>query len=119
MLSLGCSEHRRYFRHPPSTALVKFPPGPLAVGGEPVEETLSLQLPTGILKIISPTDCTKDRPAAFYPWGGRQALAQAVLVAAYQPFDMEDVAQWSRAEGHARALRTFRDSLPSTPRALT
>lgn len=117
MLSLGFAEHGRYFRHPQSTALVEFPPGPLAVGGEPVEETLSLEFPTGVLKIVSPTDCIKDRLAAFYHWGDRQALAQAVLVAAHQPFDMEDVAQWSKAEGHARAFRAFRDSLPSAPGA--
>lgn len=97
--------------------LVGFPPGPLAGGGEPVEETLNLEFPTGVLKIVSPTDCIKDRLAAFYHWGDRQALAQAVLVAAHQLSDMEDVAQWSKAEGLARAFRVFSDSLPSTPGA--
>lgn len=81
--------------------------------------TRGLVLPPGVLTQISPTDCIKDRLAAFCHWGDRQALAQAVLVAAHQPFDMEDVARWSKAEGHARAFRAFRDSLPSTPGART
>jgi len=119
MKVLGFDEEGRYFRHPESNTLVEFPPGPLAVGAEPVVNTHSLQLPTGVLQLISPTDCIKDRLAAYYHWGDRQALAQAVLVAAHQRFDMEEVTRWSRAEGHARAFRTFRDSLPSRPRSRT
>lgn len=119
MKVLGFNEEGRHFRHPDSRTLVEFPPGPLAIGGEPVTVTRSLQLPTGMLQMISPTDCIKDRLAAYYHWGDHQALAQAVLVAGHQPFDVEDVARWSKAEGHARAFRGFRDSLPSTPRPRT
>jgi hypothetical protein len=36
MESLGFFEENRYFRHPESDLLVEFPPGPLAVGEEPV-----------------------------------------------------------------------------------
>ena len=115
MKVLGFKEEGRYFRHPESKTLVEFPPGPLAVGGEPVTATRRLQLSTGVLQMISPTDCIKDRLAAFYHWGDRQALAQALLVAAHQPFDLEDVARWSKAEGNARAFRTFCAGLPSTP----
>jgi hypothetical protein len=119
MKALGFAEEGRHFRHPESKTLVEFPPGPLAVGGERVTTTCSLQLPTGVLQVISPTDCIKDRLAAYYHWGDHQALAQAVLVAAHQPFDLDDLARWSKAEGHARAFRAFRDSLPSTPRPRT
>jgi hypothetical protein len=115
MKSLGFVEHGRYFRHPESATLVEFPSGPLAVGGEPVEEVRSLEFSTGVLQLVSPTDCIKDRLAAFYHWGDRQALTQAILVAAHQSFDLDELARWSKAEGHASAFRTFRDGLATRP----
>ena len=32
-----------------------------------------------ILKLLSPTDCVKDRLAAYYHWNDRQSLEQAIL----------------------------------------
>ena len=81
--------------------------------------THSLQLPTGVLQMISPTVSVKDRLAAHDPWGDHQALAQAVREAAHQAFDSEGVARWLKAEGPARAFRAFLASLPSTLRPRT
>ncbi len=44
---------------------VEFPPGPLAVGVEPVKQVNELKFSTGMLRIISPTDCVKDRLAGY------------------------------------------------------
>lgn len=68
---MSCCQEARYFIHP----------GPLAVGEEPVKKIDKIQFPTGILRVISPTDCVKDRLAAYYHWGDRQGLAQAIMVA--------------------------------------
>jgi hypothetical protein len=116
MQAIGFVEEGRYFRHPESTTLVEFPPGPLAVDTEPVGAIDELRLPTGVLRLISPTDCVKDRLASFYHWGDRQALSQAILVATHQRVDLEDVARWSKVEGHAQAFHTFRAGIPSTPK---
>ena len=81
MHEIGFHEAGRYFKHPESQFIVEFPPGPLAVGMEPVKQIDEIKLATGILTIISPTDCVKDRLAAYYHWGDRQCLEQAILVA--------------------------------------
>jgi len=116
MQAVGFVEEGRCFRHPESTTLVEFPPGPLAVGTEPVRPIDKLRLPTGVLRLISPTDCMKDRLASFSHWGDRQALSQAILVATHRRVDLEDVSRWSKVEGHAQAFHTFRARIPSTPK---
>ena len=48
---------------------------------------------------MSPTDCVKDRLAAYYHWGDQQCLVQARLVAEVHEVDFEEVRRWSRVEG--------------------
>jgi hypothetical protein len=69
------------------------------VGKEPVKQIDSLELPTGVLKIISPTDCVKDRLAAYYHWKDLQSLEQAAMVATSKPIDLEEIERWSVNEG--------------------
>ena len=66
MFEIGFSEEGRYFKHPDSQFLIEFPPGPLSVGKEPVKQISEIRFITGVLKVISPTDCVKDRLAAYY-----------------------------------------------------
>jgi len=58
-------------------------------------------------EVISPTDCVKDRLSAFYHWGDRQCLAQAILVANSQTTDIEDIRQWSLGEGKLEEFKEF------------
>ena len=76
----GFKEKGRYFIHPETTFFVEFPDGPLSVGEEPVKEISEFELSTGTLKVLSPTDCVKDRLCAFYFWNDLQGLEQAILV---------------------------------------
>ena len=89
----------RYFRSSETDIFLEFPPGPLSVGREPVKEVIILKFPTGDLSIISPTDCVKDRLAAYYHWGDRQSLEQAILVAKDNNIDLKELERWSMAEG--------------------
>lgn len=108
---LGFFEERRYFRHPETDFFLEFPTGPLAVGREPVKETVTLHFPTGVLRMISPTDCVKDRLAAYYHWGDRQSLEQAVMVARDHAVDLQEVERWSKAEGHLVQFQEIRNRL--------
>lgn len=81
MHTLGFVQKGRYFKHPDTKFFVEFPPGPLSVGKEPVQKIEEYELETGTLKIISPTDCVKDRLLGYFHWGDRQSLEQAILVA--------------------------------------
>ena len=81
MTNLGFKEYNRYFIHEDTKLFVEFPCGPLGVGDAPVNDIASQEEDTGILKLLTPTDCIKDRLAAYYHWDDLQSLEQAVWVA--------------------------------------
>lgn len=99
MQEIGFEESARYFKHPDSQFFVEFPPGPLTIGDEPVRQINEIELPTGTLRVISPTDCVKDRLAAYYHWGDRQSLEQAILVSEESDIDLGEIKRWSNKEG--------------------
>ena len=107
MQAIGFREETRYFRHPDSPHVIEFPPGPLAIGGHPVGRVEEMRLATGRLRIISPTDCVKDRLAAYFHWGDLQSLHQALQVARRRKVNLQEVRTWSRAEGTLRELEAF------------
>jgi hypothetical protein len=111
MAEIGFKEERRYFKHPDSEYLVEFPPGPLGVGAEQVREIRDLKTRTGSVRIISPTDCVKDRLAGYYHWGDMQCLHQAVLVAQANPIDIDEIARWSVREGKSREFEVIQERL--------
>lgn len=99
MNEIGFEEKGRYFVHPDSKYYVEFPPGPLSVGQEPVNKIIEIELLTGTLKIISPTDCVKDRLLAYFHWKDQQCLTQAILVATETNVDFNEIERWSQVEG--------------------
>lgn len=113
MERIGFSEKGRHFVHPQTKYIVEFPDGPLSVGEEPVKEISEIETATGILRVISPTDCVKDRLCAYYYWGDQQGLAQAVLVARDNKIDLKEVERWSKGEGKAKEFKVFKDRLSS------
>lgn len=111
MTSLGFHEENRYFRHPDTHLLVEFPPGPLGVGEEPVKQIDEIQTGTGVLRIISPTDCVKDRLTWYYHDKDSECLRQAVLVAQENPIDLNEIERWSKHEGKAEQFKKIRKRL--------
>jgi len=111
MDKLGFTEKGRYFIHPETTFFVEFPDGPLSVGEEPVKEVSEFELSTGTLKVLSPTDCVKDRLCAFYFWNDLQGLEQAVLVAKSQKVNLKEIKRWSKVEGKEKEYKSFTDKL--------
>jgi len=103
----------RYFKHPDAKHLVEFPPGPLTVGEEPVRQIDEMVFSTGTLRVISPTDCVKDRLAAFYHFGDRQGLMQASMVASQNQVDIEEIRRWSKGEGQRGKFKEFLATLKS------
>lgn len=106
---LGFEERQRFFAHPDTDLLIEFPSGPLAVGDEPVGEVVERRFPTGVLRLLSPTDCVKDRLSAWFHWNDRQALEQALLVARAQHIDAAEIRRWAKAEGRIEAFEVFRE----------
>jgi hypothetical protein len=81
------------------------------VGDQRVERVARRNTAVGTLRMLSPTDCVKDRLAAFYHWNDRQALEQAVLVAKAQKINLSDIRRWSKKEGNSEKFRLFEQRL--------
>lgn len=111
MEAIGFHEHNRYFQHPDTKFLVEFPPGPLGVGEEPVKQIDEIPTDTGVLRIISPTDCVKDRLAWFYHNNDTQCLEQAVYVAESNVVDITEIERWSKVEGKAKLFDQIKGRL--------
>ena len=108
---IGFIEEHRYYKHPDTHYFLKFPPGPLSIGDEPVREIIEKEFSTGVLKLLSPTDCVKDRLAAYYYWNDRQSLQQAILVAQTCDIDLDEIERWSIKEGKSREFADIRGRL--------
>jgi hypothetical protein len=69
-----------------------------------------------ILRLLSPTDCVKDRLAAYIHWNLRDNFRQAVLVARRQKarIDFQNLASWCEREGGAEAYEKLIDELSKT-----
>jgi len=111
MEEIEFQEKGRYFVHSETQFFVEFPEGPASVGDEPVKEISEFALSTGTLRILSPTDCVKDRLCAFYFWNDQQGLAQAVLVAKNQKIDLPDIKRWSKVENKEKEFEIFKKNL--------
>ncbi|MCK5405824.1 MAG: hypothetical protein KAJ37_00155 [Candidatus Krumholzibacteria bacterium] len=112
MLEIEFAPENRYFKHPHVDLLVEFPSGPPAVGKEPIGAINEIEFSTGVLRLLSPTDCVKDRLAAYYHWDDLQSLEQAVLVAQSNKIDMSEVMRWSKEEGMADAFERIAVRFP-------
>jgi hypothetical protein len=108
---IGFIEEHRYYKHPDTDFFLEFPPGPLSIGDEPVREIMEKEFSTGVLRLLSPTDCVKDRLAAYYHWNDRQSLQQATLVARTCAIDLDEIERWSIKEGKSREFSDIRERL--------
>ncbi len=111
MAGLGFKQKGRHFVHADSKYFVEFVAPPLSIGNEPVEKLAAITLKTGTLRTLTPTDCVKDRLAAFYYWNDKQSLEQALLISRSQKIKMREVQRWSRAEKMLDKYRQFEVAL--------
>ena len=100
MAELGFQRRGRHFEHPECPHLfVEFVAPPLGIGADvhvvPREERVDGQT----LKILSPTDCVRDRLASYIHFAARECLDQAALVARKHAVDWNAIELWCREEG--------------------
>ena len=109
LLALGYRRAGNHYEHRDNPLLLEFPPGPLAVGGDIIENFSVLQDETRVLRVLTPTDCCKDRLAAFFHWSDRGALEQALAVAlaCTDRIDFEELERWSTREGGEERYAEF------------
>ncbi len=104
---LGFERTGRQFSRPDCPYLIDFVNPPISVGHEAIHEFKTLKTSTGSLRLLSPTDCVKDRLASFFHWNDAQALEQALMVAENHFIDLIDLKRWAKKEGFEKKLREF------------
>ena len=108
MLDIGFKRAAEgFFAREDCPFIVEFIPPPLAVGSEPVKKTITINTKHGNLRLLSPTDCVKDRLAAFYHWDDPQSLNQALMVAKRRHIDLKEIKRWSKVERQLEKYREF------------
>ncbi|MBN2323961.1 MAG: hypothetical protein JXQ30_09510 [Spirochaetes bacterium] len=97
---LGFEKRGRHFEHQKCKHIfIEFVPSPLSIGSDHTVKPYEVLVEGIIIKILSPTDCIKDRLASYIYFDARECLDQAVLVATKQKFDLHDVKDWCANEG--------------------
>lgn len=113
--TLGFVRKGRHFIHPDSEFIIEFPSPPLTVGEEPPQEVLEYPITTSLGKIsvrmLSPTDCVKDRLCGFFHWNDKQSLDQALMVAQSQRIDLDEIERWAEKEKMSEKHSEFRAAL--------
>lgn len=114
MKEIGFQRKGRHFVHPECSHLfIEFPKGPLEIGDDlnivPEEITVD-----GVkIKILSPTDCVKDRLATYIYFKDRVGIDQAVLVAKNHPVNFESIRAWCEKEKFPQVFEEFKSYLAS------
>lgn len=104
----------RYFRHPLCPHLfLDFPRGPVEIGEEYPVIPDEIEVERRWLRLLSPTDCVKDRLAGYIHWKSRANFDQALLICRSLPdrIDLKQVERWCRKEGGLPALIELKRSL--------
>lgn len=111
MESIDFKEEGKYFVHEDTKYFIEFPSGPLGVGDSDVKKIEKIVTKYGTLKLLSATDCIKDRLAAFYHWDDKQSLVQSIWVAKQNEIDFEDLENWSKKEKSMEKYQIFLNEL--------
>jgi hypothetical protein len=111
MEKLGFEEEGRYFVHEKTQYFIEFPSGPLGVGDEPVQNIEEITTKYGTLKLLTPTDCVKDRLAAYFHWNDEQSLTQAIWVASQNSIDLNNIEKWAVTEQSLEKFYDFKTSI--------
>ena len=99
MKSIGFNKSNRHYIHPKCNHLyIEFVSAPVSIGDDYRIVPDEKEFKGKILKILSPTDCIKDRLASFIHFKARECLDQALLVAKSQKFNLEKVKEWCLKE---------------------
>ena len=104
-------EKSRHFIHPHSKYFVEFPGNSMQIADEPIREFSERTIRGNTLKLLTPTDCIKDRLAAFIHWKDPQGLEQALMVASAQPFKAESIRNFCTNENSPSTFDLFLQKL--------
>lgn len=109
MNEIGFKRHGRHYIHSDCQHLfIEFPGGPpLGIGEDNTIIPDEVSVEGTIIKILSPTDCVKDRLASYIYFNAMECLDQAVLVAKNQDINLKNIKKWCERENALFAFNDF------------
>lgn len=101
----------RIFENPQCKFLIDFPAPPVSIGDGPVSKFNNLSTRFGTICLLTPTDCIKDRLAAYFFWNDQQSLDQAVMVAKKNKVYLSEIKKWAEKQGETEKYDVFKKKL--------
>ena len=99
----------RHYIHPECSHLfIEFPGGPVEIGDDFNIVPEEREVDGKTIKILSPTDCVKDRLATYIFFKNRVGLEQALLVARKHPVNFEQIRKWCVSEKSEAVFEEFK-----------
>ncbi len=99
MKEIGFIKKGKNYIHPKCNHwFIKLPTGPLGIGEDYNIKPNEKIVEGTKIKILSPTDCVKDRLASYINWDAVECLDQAVMVAKKHPVKLEKIKKWCNGE---------------------
>lgn len=99
MEEIGFIKHGKNYIHPDCAHLfVEFPSGPLGIGEDYNIKEVEHEFEGSKIKILSPTDCIKDRLANYIHWKAEECMDQALLVGQAHQFNSSELKKWCKGE---------------------
>ena len=109
---IGFIKKGRHYIHPECKHLfVEFPSGPLGIGDDIDIRPAIINENGKIYKILTPTDCIKDRLASYIYFKSTEGLEQAIMVAKNQAFNKSAIKNWCERENAKWAYKDFLDKV--------
>lgn len=95
------------FQNPKCKFLIDFPAPPVSIGDEPVLKFNNLKTQLGTIQLLTPTDCVKDRLAAYFFWKDLQSLDQAIMVAKRNKVNFSGIKKWAEKQVEPNKYKEF------------
>jgi hypothetical protein len=109
LAKIGFKKKGKYFFNSKCKHLyIEFVSAPLGIGDDTSVKPDEISIEGKIVRILSPTDCIRDRLASYIHFNVRECMDQAVLVAKSHPFNLSKISKWCLNEGGEEALGEFK-----------
>ena len=110
MKEIGFLRKGRHYVHPDCSHLyVEFPSGPVEIGDDSKIVPDELEVEGKKIKILSPTDCVKDRLATYIYFKDRVGIEQAALVSKSHLVNLEEVKRWCEKENSPHVFEELKN----------
>lgn len=99
LLAVGFTKNGTIYRHPTTSISLDFssPPVDIGEGNDPEIDTLNYN--GQVIKILSPTECIKDRLNKYVGFRDQTALLAALAVAKEAPYSLAKVEEFCKRNG--------------------